>query len=310
MSQGREPRAKDPKTNDSLRTLRLDEGAALRDELSQALREERRPVLVVMSGDEIGARKRLDGNTLIGRAPDADLRLSDAGVSWHHARVEDRGGAWAVVDLGSTNGLSVNGRKVAEAILRANDRIALGRTVLRFEEQDELAQAFDEQMEKLLSLDDLSGLLLRRRFDREFSLLLDGARRARGALSLLVMDLDGIKKINDSHGHAFGAFVIGQAGRRIGAVIGERGIASRFGGDEFCAALPDLDGEAAVEVATEVLHAIGADPFEREGLLLRPGISIGVATFPTDAADTSGLFQRADEAMYRAKSGGKHRVSR
>ena len=66
MSQGREPRAKDPRTNDSLRTLRLDEGAALRDQLSQALREERRPVLGVMSGDETGARQRLDGTTVIG----------------------------------------------------------------------------------------------------------------------------------------------------------------------------------------------------------------------------------------------------
>jgi diguanylate cyclase (GGDEF)-like protein len=204
----------------------------------------------------------------------------------------------------------VNGRKVTDAVLTTNDRIALGRTVLRFEEQDELAQAYDEQMERLLSLDDLSGLLLRRRFDREFSLLLDGIKRGRSALSLLVMDLDGIKKINDTHGHAFGAFVIGQAGRRIGAVVGDRGIASRFGGDEFCAALPDMDGEGAFALATEVLDAIGAAPFVREGIELRPGISIGVATFPADADDAAGLFQRADEAMYRAKSGGKHRVSR
>jgi diguanylate cyclase (GGDEF)-like protein len=310
MSQGGDARTKPGVPNDSLRTLKLDEGASVREELYRTLRDERRPVLVVIHGNEIGARKRLDGNTVAGRAPDADLHLSDAGVSWHHARFEDRGGAWAVVDLKSTNGVTVNGKKVPESLLAANDRISLGRTVLRFEVQDAMERAFDEQMEKLVNVDDLSGLLLRRRFDREAAVLLDAARQKGSPLAMLVMDLDGVKKINDTHGHAYGAHVIGEAGRRIGEVLRGRAIASRFGGDEYCAALPDTDADAACAVAQEVLAAIGAQGFDRDGITLRAGISIGVAAFPSDATDAATLFQRADEAMYRAKQGGRHRVSR
>jgi two-component system cell cycle response regulator len=310
MSQGGDARSRSGVPNDSLRTLKLDEGASVRDELYRSIRDDRKPVLVVMSGNEIGARRKLSDNIVAGRAPDAGLHLSDAGVSWHHARFEDRGGDWAVVDLGSTNGVTVNGKKCAEAILAANDRIALGRTVLRFEEQDAIAAAYDEQMERMVSIDDLSGLLLRRRFDRETALLLDAARQKGGALGLIVMDLDGVKKINDTHGHVYGAHVIGGAGHRIGDVLRGRAIASRFGGDEFCAAVADADADKCVAIAHEILHAIGDKPFEKDGLVLRVGVSIGVASFPVDATDAATLFRLADEAMYRAKQAGKHRVSR
>jgi diguanylate cyclase (GGDEF)-like protein len=310
MSQGGDARSRSGVPNDSLRTLKLDEGASVREELYRSIREERKPVLVVITGNEIGARRKLSSNLIAGRAPDAGLHLSDAGVSWHHARFEDRGGAWAVIDLESTNGVSVNGKRCTEAILRANDRIALGRTVLRFEEQDAIEAAYDEQMERLVSIDDLSGLLLRRRFDRECALLLDAARQKRAPLGLLVMDLDGVKKINDTHGHVYGAHVIGGSGHRIGEALHGRGIASRFGGDEFCAAIPGADAEACVKVGNELLSVIGATPFEKDGLVLRVGVSIGVASFPADASDAATLFRLADEAMYRAKQAGKHRVSR
>jgi diguanylate cyclase (GGDEF)-like protein len=124
-----------------------------------------------------------------------------------------------------------------------------------------------------------------------------------------MMDLDGIKKINDSHGHLFGAYVIGESGHIIGRVLEGRGFASRFGGDEYVAALPGFDLPGARGVGEEILRAIGAHEFEREGVPLRPGISIGAAAFPESAADAQALFQRADEALYRAKRAGKNQVS-
>jgi diguanylate cyclase (GGDEF)-like protein len=125
-----------------------------------------------------------------------------------------------------------------------------------------------------------------------------------------MMDLDGIKSINDTHGHLFGAYVIGEAGRVIGRVLDQRGFASRFGGDEFIAALPSSALEAATLLGEEIRQAISAYPFQREGVALRPGISIGVASFPESANDGESLLQRADEALYRAKRAGKNRVSR
>jgi diguanylate cyclase len=103
--------------------------------------------------------------------------------------------------------------------------------------------------------------------------------------------------------------VIGESGRVIGQLLEGRGFASRFGGDEYIAALPGLGLEASCAVAEEIRRAIAAHPFERENVPLRPGISIGVAAFPENAGDAETLFQRADEALYRAKRAGKNQVS-
>lgn len=294
---------------DSLKTLPLEDGARLREELRNALKASQRPVLVVISGNEMGTRKRLEGNVLVGRDPNADLVLTDAGVSWQHARFEDRGDSWALIDLGSTNGSTVNGVRTTEALLAPNDKIVLGRTILRFEVQDAMEQAYDEQMQRLLNIDDLSGLYVRRRFDAELGVMLASARASGRPLALLVMDLDGVKQINDTYGHLFGAYVIGEAGHVIGRVLGARGIASRFGGDEFCAAIPGVGVAEGAAIGEEIRAAIAAHRFEREGIELRPGISIGVAAFPGSALEQHTLFQRADEALYRAKQGGKNRVS-
>jgi diguanylate cyclase (GGDEF)-like protein len=294
--------------SESLKTLPLEDGVRLRDELRNALKAEHRPVLVVISGNEMGQRRTVSMNMVIGRDPAADLVLTDAGVSWQHARIEDRGDSWALVDLGSTNGTVVNGQKKPESLLAPNDKIVLGRTVLRFEVHDALEQAYDEQVQRMLNIDDLSGLYVRRRFDTELTSLLDGARAAKRPLALLVMDLDGVKKINDTHGHLFGAYVIGEAGRVIGRVLGKRGIACRFGGDEFSAAVAGANATEGAAIGEEIRAAIAAHRFEREGIELHPGISVGVAAFPEHARDQSTLFQRADEALYRAKQGGKNRV--
>jgi two-component system, cell cycle response regulator len=252
----------------------------------------------------------VDRSLTIGRAPEAELTLSDQMISWHHARIEDRGDGWALFDLGSTNGTTVNGESQAEWLLKPGDRIVFGATAVSFEREDALQVDFNETVERLLNIDDLSGLFVRRKFDTEFSALLDAARVAKRPLALLVMDMDGIKKINDTHGHLFGAHVIGQAGHIIGGIIRERGIGCRFGGDEYLAALPDLDCDAANEVAEQILRAINTVPFVKDGITLKPGISIGVAAYPTDADDTASLFQRSDEALYRAKQGGRNCISR
>ncbi len=151
---------------------------------------------------------------------------------------------------------------------------------------------------------------MRRRFDAQLessvAVVLVGTVPT---LSVVIMDMDGVKAINDTHGHAFGAFVIGETGRVIGRVIGSRGFATRFGGDEFAAAFPGLPKDGAVQIAEEMRAAVASHVYEHRGVRLHPGLSCGVASIPGDAADAKALFQAADEAMYRAKRAGKNRVS-
>jgi two-component system, cell cycle response regulator len=291
-------------------TLVRAEHPHLAEQVMRKLTVPHRPVLVVLTGNELGTRVVVDRSLMIGRAPDADLTLSDQMISWHHARVEDRGDGWALFDLDSTNGTTVNGERKPEFLLRPNDRIVFGATAVSFEQEDALKGDYNEAVERLLNIDDLSGLFVRRKFDADLAALLDTARAANAPLSLLVMDMDGIKKINDTHGHLFGAHVIGQAGHIIGTNIQDRGIGCRFGGDEYLAALPNLDADAAAAIADSILQAVNTIPFVKDGITLKPGISIGFAAFPSDASDAESLFQRADEALYRAKQAGRNRVSR
>jgi len=291
-------------------TMRLDGPGELRSQVLQAVRAKHRPALLVLTGNEVGTRCPLEGTTLVGRDPLGGLVLSDAGVSFRHARVEDRGDAWAVVDLGSTNGTQIGGKLIAEHLLEPGDRVTFGATVVRFEVQDALDQQYDDVLDRLLNIDELSGLFVRRKFDRELKTLIDAASREGRSIGLLVMDLDGVKKINDTHGHLFGAYVIGESGRVIGEVLGERGIAARFGGDEFVAAIPAADLARTEEAAEEIRAAINAHAFEREGVPLHPGISIGVAALGDSASDADALFRAADAALYRAKQAGKNCVSR
>ena len=263
-----------PPPSNVLKTLpAIEASSTLTQAVVQAVKAPHRPVLVVISGGDMGMRKSVDRTLLVGRDPACDLVLTDALVSSRHALLEDRGDCWALIDLDSTNGTSVNGTKGKEFVLSPNDKIVFGKTVARFDMQDKLEQAYDELVERLLNIDDLSGLLVRRKFDADLAIALEAARVASAPLGLLMMDLDGVKKINDTHGHLFGAYVIGESGRVIAKVLAGRGFASRFGGDEYVAALPGCGSLETVECGEEIRKAIAEHPYEREGIPLRPGIS-------------------------------------
>ncbi|MFK7989475.1 MAG: diguanylate cyclase [Sandaracinaceae bacterium] len=301
-------RGKDP---DVARTLQVAEGDDLRSRaLLAAAQAKRRPVLVCVLGDDVGRRARIHGASFtVGRSHRADLVLNDPRVSSSHVRLEDRGDAWALVDLGSTNGTRVNGERArGERNLFANDKIEVGDSVLRFELLDAADENYEEHMARMIDLDDLTGLYTRRRFDAELARMIAVAAREGTSLGMLVMDLDGVKQINDTNGHLFGAYVIAESGKLIGRTLDEGAIAARFGGDEYVAAIPGAVLEGACDVAQAILSAVAAFPYEKDGIALRPGISIGVAVYPDQAKDAEALFRRADAALYAAKRAGKNRV--
>lgn len=288
-------------------TLRIEEADEFRANVAGAIKAELAPRLVVIAGPDVGTSIRLQRSITLGRSRDAaDHVLNDESVSTAHVRIEDRGDAWAIVDLGSTNGTRVDDARVSEAILRHDTKIQVGTTILRFEIQDEADRAYDELVQRLISLDDLTGLYQRHRFDKELSALLATGE----PVALLVMDLDGIKRVNDTHGHLFGAHIIGQAGYRIRGVLREasRAFAARFGGDEYTVAAPGVDRAAARVLGEKLRTEIADSPYQKDGIELRVGVSIGLAIAPEDGPEIVPLFKRADAAMYAAKAAGKNRV--
>jgi len=268
--------------------------------------------LLVIQGAEsdLGTHVLLDRPVVIGRDPDVELPLADGSISRRHVRVDrEDTGRYLVTDLESTNGTLVNGEKVKTHLLSEGDKIFLGASVVKFGYADGLDVEFHTKVEELVGTDALTGLLLKRKFDSELALALSRAQTANEPLSVLVMDMDGLKQINDTHGHPFGGYTIAEVGAILRDVIGARGEACRFGGDEFMCYLKRHAKDAAFKVAEAIVDRVRTHRFEKDGIVVTPTISIGVACFPEDGDSPEVLFEKADQALYRAKGAGRDRAS-
>jgi diguanylate cyclase (GGDEF)-like protein len=135
------------------------------------------------------------------------------------------------------------------------------------------------------------------------------ASRSGRPLSLLFIDLDGFKSVNDTHGHLFGSRALVEAAGLIRASARETDVAARFGGDEFAVILPDTGGEGAFAVGERIRERVAAHRFlAGDGLNVRLTASVGVATLPDAAASADELMEAADKAMYRVKDSGKNGI--
>lgn len=273
--------------------------------------KDRLPVLIVLRGVQIGRRYLLNENALVlgRRGGPADLVIpGDPLISSAHCRIErgTEAGTWSLVDLSSTNGTLVNGERIVSATLRDGDRLHLGETVLKFTFHDELEDTFYRQVDDLMNVDDLTGLPVQRVYRLR---MLDALVTGR-PLVVFMMDMDGLKKINDAHGHLLGARSIATVGRRLGTIIvAAGGVVSRFGGDEFSAFVPRVDREQALALGERMRAAVESEPVVFAGATVHPTLSIGLAMFPDDGSSIEALTRRADEALYRAKAAGRNRVS-
>jgi diguanylate cyclase (GGDEF)-like protein len=163
--------------------------------------------------------------------------------------------------------------------------------------------------EALSVTDDLTQLYNSRYLHEALRKEIKRATRAGWPLSLLFIDLDGFKAINDRYGHLLGSRALLEAADIIRGCARETDIVARFGGDEFAMLLPETDSAGAMSVGRRVLERIGRFSFlASEGRGSRLSVSIGLATLPTAADTVEGLLQAADAAMYHVKASGKNGI--
>lgn len=176
------------------------------------------------------------------------------------------------------------------------------------------AQALDNALslrraEALSVTDDLTQLYNSRYLNHVLRREIKRASRSAHPLSLLFVDLDGFKSVNDSHGHLAGSRALVEAAAVIRASARETDVVARFGGDEFALILPDTGCEGATAVGQRIRDRVAEHPFlASEGLTIRLTASVGVATFPDAATTAEELVRAADMAMYRVKESGKNSV--
>jgi diguanylate cyclase (GGDEF)-like protein len=164
----------------------------------------------------------------------------------------------------------------------------------------------EEAVRHLAQHDSLTGLANRRLLEEMYDSVEALARRRRGEMALLFLDLDDFKPINDTLGHAAGDETLVRIAARLQGAVRESDLVARVGGDEFVVVLPEISRPGdATAVADKILHAVTV-PVGIQGQERKLGVSIGIARYPKDARDLQGLLRCADRAMYRVKTGGKN----
>lgn len=265
--------------------------------------------LLVIAGTaaDVGTHVLATDEVVIGRSG-SGLVLRDGRISRRHARIFLESGTWMVEDLSSTNGTTLDGVPLHEPVPLANaDKIYLGGTVVKFALVDATEAAYLQRTALLAGTDPLTGLHAKHRFDGMLEETLRTCRLVGAPLAVLMMDLDGLKQINDTHGHQAGAETIARVGALIGGLLEGRGEACRFGGDEFCAYV-GCDLAEALALAEGIRSAVADCAIPLPSATVRPRISVGVApcVHPTTCGE---LVAAADAALYRAKEQGRDRVS-
>jgi diguanylate cyclase (GGDEF)-like protein len=217
--------------------------------------------------------------------------------------------AWMI---GGRIARSVRGLAVPARALGAGKTVEFQSFNLR--ETDEVGMALARASEMLLEAqykanhDVLTGLanraLLKEILDQRLAL----CQRNSTCLSVLYVDLDGFKKINDEHGHATGDKLLKAVSQRFKSEIRKSDITARLGGDEFAIVLSDTPVTEAAHVAAKLIDSLSV-PYQIGNLTVEISASIGVAGFPHSGATSKALLHRADDAMYEAKATGKGRVT-
>jgi diguanylate cyclase (GGDEF)-like protein/PAS domain S-box-containing protein len=163
-------------------------------------------------------------------------------------------------------------------------------------------------LQKAALTDPLTGLANRRCFEDRLEHALEIAARQSQPCSLMSMDMDGFKQVNDDLGHQAGDALLVAVSQRLRSALRQSDTIARLGGDEFAVIALDVDTAGASVLASKVMAAMAA-PVEVGGTMVTPRLSIGIASFPQHAADPTALVAASDRALYAAKRDGRGRVS-
>lgn len=268
-----------------------------------------------MSGPDKGAILSLSpGVQTLGRsAAHCDLVVGGRGLSRSHARLTvDSAGQVELEDLGSTNGCFINGDRVQRALLKNGDTIGLGPEVLlQLEYPDSAVHELMEDLYKGATLDPLTEVLNRRsimeRLGQEFSV----TRRHGLDNCVAMVDIDHFKKINDTYGHPAGDAVIKGLARMLADGVRQEDEVGRYGGEEFIVIIRQSSLAGAVQMLERLRKGVEQASFTvptPDGeTTINITTSIGVASLDSVDSPEVGVAN-ADEALYKAKTGGRNRV--
>ena len=271
----------------------------------------RAAALVLIHGEDLGRKFDLTNEeTLIGRTSKADIQVDQDSVSRNHAKIRVDSTRITIEDLGSTNGTIVNDEHIEEVLrLRNGDLVKIGRTVFKFIASNNIEAAYHDEIYRMTTVDGLTQVFNRRYFEDAIERELSRSRRYTRPLSLVLLDIDHFKKINDTYGHLAGDAVLKEVALTVRSRTRREDVFARFGGEEFALLLPEVDQKGALQLAEKARKLVEKHSFIFDGEDIPVTMSAGVATLVKKSENPAELIRRADEKLYEAKTGGRNRVA-
>lgn len=290
--------------NPNTDTLKLDIEAAKASEA----------ILIIIRGTPQGKKFVLNDDTLVlGRDKAADIQINDPNVSRQHAKILRRDNGFVLEDLGSRNGTYINDEKMesqAKVNLSKEDMIRMGTTVIKFLPAGQLETLYHTNLTNMAYMDKLTEVYNRNYISEVLEAEFKRAKALHTNFSLVLFDIDNFKKINDTHGHDGGDYVLNELARTVkNSGLRERDFMGRYGGEEFLILLTNSSLAQAGEVAERIRRNVESHKFDYSGTVIPVTISIGVSCMDKIHPATVDLYKAADKALYESKHSGKNKVT-
>jgi diguanylate cyclase (GGDEF)-like protein len=276
---------------------------------------QQRTVVKVLTGLEAGRVHVITSDAfVVGRGTGTDLRIDDTSLSRQHCRIRRTNGSYFVEDLGSRNGTMVNKtRIVAPQLLEDGALIQLAaNTIIMFSQQEDLEVQAEQRLYESAVLDPLTGLHNRRHLDARLKSEFAFASRHQTPLSVLLIDIDHFKKINDTYGHPGGDAALKALSERLAKTVRVEDIVARYGGEEFAVIARGIESVGAMLLAERIRDTASKIRLLHEDKTIAFTISVGCATMTRERVfdSVSAILKATDDALYKAKESGRNRCVR
>src|SRR5438094_9384523 len=271
--------------------------------------------MLVLTGTRFGELYKLPPGRVvrIGRGEEADIRLDDEGVSRLHCSLEARGPEAVLRDLGSQNGTYVGGERTQERVLVDGDRVQIGAaTTFKIAYADEVEVNYQRRLAEIALRDPLTGVYNRRHFGERLTSEFAASRRYGRPLSLVLLDVDHLSRVNEAHGRPAGDEVLRGVAQVLQGIVRGADVVARVGGDEFAMLLRETELQGAQTLAERVRQKVEQLRTKHEGREIAVTATFGIAVESSgqsrEGEEPRDLVARAERVLERLKELGVNRI--
>jgi two-component system cell cycle response regulator len=265
--------------------------------------------LIQIHGPDLGKNFKITDEVItVGRDHSHTISIEQENVSRNHCRlVKTREGIY-IEDLGSTNGTYLNDSPVKREKLRHGDLLKIGGVIFKFVSGGNIEGLYHEEIYKMTITDGLTQVANKRYLMEFLEREIARTMRFGRPLSLVMLDVDHFKKINDTYGHLAGDHILKDMCAVLSGIVRREELLSRYGGEEFVLVLPETNLSTATVIAEKARRMVAEHAFIFGGTKIAVTISLGAAELSPMVSDPLTFLRAADSKLYEAKHAGRNCV--